>query len=73
MRTTLREAREAVRPRMTQAALARRLGIRQSAVSAYELGTASPPAWRAQEIEEALGVPPGSIGWPRPVSQEVGA
>ena len=56
---TLREARQAAH--MTQATLARRLGLRQTAISSYEVGDSMPSVTRAREIEDILGVLPGSI------------
>lgn len=63
---TLREARE--KSGITQAELARRLGLKRAAVSRYESGDRCPPGWRAREIEKALRVKAGSIEWPRPAA-----
>ena len=60
----LREAR--LKARRTQAGLARDVGLKQGTISAYEAGTRQPPVNTARAIEEALGLPPGSIEWPNP-------
>ncbi len=61
---TLREALQA--KGRTQASLARDLEVSEMTVSGYVLGKRQPSAWRARQIEEALGVPAGSIQWPNP-------
>jgi len=51
----------------TKAELARLVGLKGSeAIRHYETGRRSPPGWRIRQIEDALGVPPGSIEWPQP-------
>lgn len=61
---TMREARE--RRGLTQAQLGRLLGWFQTRVSKYELGTCTPSVHIARAIEDALGVPRGSLEWPEP-------
>ncbi len=62
---TLTQALE--RADLTKAQLARLVGLKSGeAIRHYETGRRSPPGWRVRQIEEALGVPPGSIDWPRP-------
>ena len=61
---TLREERG--RADLTQTALARQVGLNQRTISNYESGRRVPSVRRAREIEDALGVAPGSIDWPRP-------
>ena len=57
----MREARD--QAGITQMQLAMALGVQQTAVSRWELGSSDPTARRAQRIEEVLGVPRGSIDW----------
>lgn len=67
---TLQEARDA--SGLTQQQLAERVGLRSgNAIGHYEAGKRTPPAWRAREIEKALGLRAGAIDWPRP--REAGA
>jgi SOS-response transcriptional repressor LexA len=44
---------------LSQEALARKCGWRQSRISGYEIGTKVPPLKTIKVLEEALGLPPG--------------
>ncbi len=60
----MREARKSAG--ISQAALARALGVKQTTVCGYEAGRRMPDAARAQQIARLLHVSADDLDWPRP-------
>lgn len=58
-KATIRQHREAVG--LTQAELARRVGVQSTQVSRWERGTATPSARHVRRLARALGVNPDAL------------
>jgi DNA-binding XRE family transcriptional regulator len=56
----MREARQ--RLRVTQLALARRVGLSESQVSKIETGRCSPPSWVKEAVAKELGIQTWEVG-----------
>lgn len=59
--TNIRKLRKSLKPPVSQGALAERIGVDQTTISAWERGEALIPDNRKLEISSALGVRPGRL------------